>query len=610
MDVDDIDRQIEETNRKIEKLSTLKMKQEELKRIGGSSGKSRKVYAFRSRRFITLFLVACMFAVELSFVFMNTASAADPTIVTATPENGSFFANANTGNGVDWAFNVSDADTDIQEVRLLSNDSGTWAIFYDSNALGGVAYHNTNGRNPNWTGNWVKYYWNISVDDGTWHNTTYSFTTGYQWGDPQMAVLDDGAGEYVGGSIVKNSTGDYYLMTVNHTSTHLMSKTSDTGTNWSLRPLVYQDATDVSWHFYNGFIYNNQPYFIYLVSSALYWITYNGASWSYGSTGITTNNYYGADCIYYNGKWNLLVTTDGGLYHYTGAFPNSWSYVATVANVGGGGTALCPSLAVLDGILYCVQKDAGSGNLNLRTYNGISWTDRGNIGGDANILGDAFTYRQQSIEKDPVNQQIVLVYVNVTYDLVYRVTNNLTGWSSPQPIISGDYGSAYMRIPTLSYMDRRLVILVGYNARGGFNLYTISSPDYSGRASGFNTSLNRIQWPDANPDDTYVNSTVFALKNIDNRSIKNITWHFEDLGEITKVSNYVVWTNMSGVWNNIGICDANGDVAMLDISGEMAGGLEWVKGQTTYWKICILDVGGVSEDVHTTDEDIYYRVDF
>lgn len=149
-----------------------------------------------------------------------------------------------------------------------------------------------------------------------------------------------------------------------------------------------------------------------------------------------------------------------------------------------------------------------------------------------------------------------------------------------------------------------------YNLRGNYNIYTMSSPDYSGSATGLNYTLNRIQWPDASPGDTNVNSTIFSLKNLDNRDIKTIMWHIDDLGEITSNANFEMWTNMSGSWASIGTTDATGNITTLDISGEMAGGGEWEPGMNTWWKLEILAVGSVSEDIHSCDESIYYRVTF
>jgi hypothetical protein len=252
---------------------------------------------------------------------------------------------------------------------------------------------------------------------------------------------------------------------------------------------------------------------------------------------------------------------------------------------------------VLDGTLYLVYRDT-SEDLHWRTYNGVTWTDKGDIEVD---IGYGC-----SMVKDRVNNQLVLVYCDGSSDLKYRVNTDGSAWSDAYTIETAS--SFYY--PQVNFIDSRLVMGVSWDRRGTWNTYTISAPGYAERTSGFDTVYNRIQFPDANPDDTNVNSTVFSLKNINNRDIATITWHFEDIGEITNASNFKVWTNMSGSWASIGTTDANGNVTTLDISSLMAGGGEWIPGQSTYWKVEILAVGSVSEDIHTTDEDIWYMITF
>ena len=629
----DIDKQITEAEEKIEKLKVLKAKQEELKQLETElditdkepSKKISKVQKIKPIRIsprarkVAISLLICSMLLTVSFLFTTRVVAADPVVVYADPDDDGLFADTNDGDGVNWVINVSDADTDIQEVELWANSSGTWAVFYDSGALGGVAYHNTSGQNGNWTGSWTKYWWNISVNDGTWHNTTYSFSTAYQWGDPQMAVLDDVI-TYDNAVILKNATGDYYLFYENGA---IDVKTSDTGVDWSLEP----KSADIGAGQYlsSCFTYNNLPYCLYYWNSYLYYGYWDGSSWNTGSTEILqfATNTIGiyADCVYYNGVWNIVAGfapagLNIDLRYYTGTFPSSWTFLSTFeTNTQYLETYYSsdwyPSLAVLDGILHLIYKNGGC-NLDWWTYDGASWTNKGAVGGDSLNLGggtsSSYQYYGCSMVKDPVNNQLVCIYINTSGNLMYRVTDNLTSWSDPYLILSK--GSYDIRYPHVEYIDHRLVITFSYNLRGNYNIYTMSSPGYSGRISGLNYTLNRIQWPDASPGDTHVNSTVFSLKNINNRSIKTITWHFEDIGEIANASNIEMWTNMSGAWTSIGTTGADGNIATLDISGLMAGGAEWVPGQTIYWKAEILAVGAVSEDIHTTDEDIYYKITF
>ncbi|GAG97209.1 unnamed protein product, partial [marine sediment metagenome] len=281
----------------------------------------------RTRKVVASLVVFCMITM-LIIVFVNRVEAANPVVVYTDPDDDSLFADTNDGDGVNWVINVSDADNDIDEVELWSNSSGSWAKFYDSNALGGVAYHNTSGQNGNWTGSWTTYYWNISANDGSWTNATYSFTTGYQWGDPQIAVLDDVL-TYDDAVLLKNATGEYYLFYKNG---YIDVKTSDTGANWSLEPKSADvDNNDIySQSVYAAFTYNNSPYCLYYSTGYLYYGYWDGASWNNGSTEILQNygSYYGfgADCVYYNGKWNLVCGygEDSGAYvrlrYFTGTF--------------------------------------------------------------------------------------------------------------------------------------------------------------------------------------------------------------------------------------------------------------------------------------------------
>ena len=134
----------------------------------------------------------------------------------------------------------------------------------------------------------------------------------------------------------------------------------------------------------------------------------------------------------------------------------------------------------------------------------------------------------------------------------------------------------------------------------------ITAPDYTEVTSGINTTLNRIQFPDAIPNQQHVNSTVFAIKNINDRAIENITWHVGDIGDIQTASNVKVWSNMSGTWQSWSV-GSDQNTSEIDISA--VKGSEWQPGETLYWKLEILDIGSVPEDLHANDEDIWYIVD-
>ncbi|GAH36361.1 unnamed protein product, partial [marine sediment metagenome] len=152
-------------------------------------------------------------------------------------------------------------------------------LFYDSGALGTVAYHNASGQNGNWTGSWTTYYWNISANDGTTHDTVYSFTTQYQWGYPEMAAFDDNI-VYDTGIAYKNASNEYYFWYENGA---IDVKTSTTGTNWSLEPKSADIGSGSQ--IYNAFTYNNNPSILYYKPENLYRAYYDG-TWNTESTGI------------------------------------------------------------------------------------------------------------------------------------------------------------------------------------------------------------------------------------------------------------------------------------------------------------------------------------
>lgn len=498
-------------------------------------------------------------------------------------------------------------------------------MFYNSGSLGGVAYHNTSGENENWTGSWTAYWWRICGNDGAWTNTTYSFTTAYQWGDLQTTVMDEDDIQNTYGSLMyKNASGEYYLF---YGYDDFKCKKSTTGTNFSLlSEYATIKAGGIDERPYHAFTYGGDIYVSFndYASEYTYKSSDSGVTWAQVETHVTYtaecsgvcsySTGMGDDMIYYDGNWQWIrgmawvsgQSSFTALEWYYGTI-DPWSFTdsgtdlyVTGAHVGTFTAYYFPSAEILNGILHVVYCDVPN-TFGWYTYDGVSWTNKGTI--EANIAGGVC-----SMVRDYTNNQLVAIYVDGSDDLVYRVTDNTTSWSDSHLIYSGvttDYGGV-----RADFIDDRIVINLKHNRRGIYNQYIISSPDYSKTISGLNATYNRIQWPDASPGDTNVNCSVFSLKNIDNRSIKTITWHFEDLGEITKASNFEVWTNMSGAWASIGVCDASGNVTTLDISGEMAGGLEWIVGQTTWWKIEILAVGAVNEDIHTTDEDIYYKITF
>lgn len=638
-----IDEQIDEAEKKIEKLKILKTKQDELKQLEAELGvtgdistakpkekreKHPRAISPRTRKVITSVVVVCLISM-VAFIFVTRVEAADPTVVYANPGDGGLFADTDDGDGVSWTVNVSDGDGDIQWVKLYSNDSGIWALFYDSGALGGVAYHNTSGQNGNWTGSWTTYYWNISANDGSTHDTTYSFTTEYVFGDTNQIYVDD-TNDYKWASMYKNATGEYYMALHDDTDHAVRALYSSNGIDWALNSSVDVDTSvqsDLGLGVWSWHTYATKPGFFY-VDTDDYWhiASFDGSSWSTSSIDIFNMGPYfkcgiGASMVYYDGTYQLLIGHRSASYctmtYYAyelslfagtpATFTKQYDlYSYCVTNVVRWSN-FQPSLNILNGklVMTCIN-DSGAGTgvngpMRWYIYDGVQVVDKGDVFVD--------TITGLGVGRDRNNNQLVAVYSkNADGNLYYRVLSDIdAGWSSEVLLMNNGYTFVN---PQVSFVDSRVVVTVANNKRGLYDVYNIYAPDYSGRVSGFNLTYNRIQWPDASPGDTDVNSTVFSLKNLNNRDIKTITWHFEDIGEIANASNIEMWTNMSGAWTSIGTTDASGDISTLDISGLMAGGGEWIPGQTIYWKAEILAIGAVNEDVHSCDESIFYKITF
>ena len=605
-------------------------------------------------------VIATVLVIALCSLFVISYVGADAPVVSyAYPSNAQYYAFADTqeGAGANWTINVTDADTNLERVVLKDNSSGTWSIFYDSGSLGSVAYHNASDVNYNWTGSWTLYYWQICKEDGVgWYNETYTFTTAYQWGEPKMFVFNDTENHDFGGTcIIRNNTNDYHAFYYGRASgDYLMIKNSTTGTDWQLNA-GYQlvdknDAVPL-----NAFKYNNTYYCIFFdytgtgTDDFYRLVHWNGTAYQFEDTNVrcydfysSGNTYYtvgcGGDIIYYNGVWNFVVAQPSSssiqLKHFTGTLPDNWVELDTLETglehyaPAYSFTSCQPevSLEILDGLLYCVYRDGGE-DVHWQYYDGVDWTDGGDIyddvehhsiGTDYEIfprvyqvgvqLGEA--YRGCTMVKDMLNNQLVTIFVNKTGNgeptdgaLMYTVFNG-TGWEGPHMIFAPASGAG-ISYPRAEFIDSRLVVSFSYYLRTENAIYTIAAPGYTKTKSGTNTVYNRIQFPDAAPSATNVNSTVFTLKNTDSRNITAIDWHFEDIGDITAASNFKIWTNMSGSWQGW-TCDGSGDISEIDIS--VIKGAEWEKGQTTYWKLEILAIGGVAEDFHATDEDIYYKI--
>ena len=152
--------------------------------------KIKKMVESKKKGFVSGIIVGMLVFSTLMLAYTTIVSGASPSIVYASPDNGDTFVDVWRGKGVNVTVNVSDGDGDLNQVVLKWNNSGTWSTFYDSGALGGVSYHNHTVLNTNFTGSWEEYEYQICAYDTAWTNTTYSFTTGYVFGDANLVFGD------------------------------------------------------------------------------------------------------------------------------------------------------------------------------------------------------------------------------------------------------------------------------------------------------------------------------------------------------------------------------------------------------------------------------------
>ena len=608
-------KQVEE-KQEIERLTKLlKQKEQEVKQFK-SKIKPQFTFRFPSvlKKAVPVVVVVLLLFSVLTFI-TPVSKAASPVVAYSSITDGEQFVDVVPGEGVYLTVNVSDSDGNLQSVDIYTNASGSWSSIYSSGALGGVSYHNTSSfLVSEWTGSWTKYWFNITANDGSDTEFLYSFTTEYVWGQPRLIALNDSV-TVNRAVILKNDTSDYYIWSdmngVKCVRTDDLSKTV----------LLSPESVTTSGPVYNSFIYNNTPH-VYYKSGYLYYAYYDGSSWHTGSTGIQqapsasghTAHSYGADVKYYDGKWQIATGygDSGGVYMnsymrtYSSSTPYSAGTLLKSIQVGHWPSSYSfypyPSLAIYKGLLHCVwhkynSRGDGDDDLYWWTYDGASWTDQGKLALDIDDGGCAVVH-------DIRNDNLVLFYINGSNVLKYRVYDG-SSWSTNYTVFTPVSGRDINYL-NAEYIDGRVIVTFSYNLRGNYNVYYIASPEYV-YESGFNTTLHRIQWVDAAPNANNVNSTVVSFKNMNDRDIKNVTWHFEDIGDITVANNIRVWSNMSGSWQswNVG---SDGNTSKIDIS--TVKGSEWSPGETLYWKFEILNVGNVAETLHATDEDIYMLIEF
>jgi len=441
------------------------------------------------------------------------------------------------------------------------------------------------------------------------------------FGQPHCIALNDDKA-LTTSVLYKNTTGDYYLWITQDTDDDILVKTSSLGTDFMTKSSI--KACDGG-YVYNAFTYNNIPYVYYYGSDYLRYLWYNktAGAWQTGSTGILQHVAagvygFGTDTVYYDGKYQLVTPVPiyysldkryhPDLRYYTSNNPlGGFTYIVTLAakvEQYTDDTWVMPSLNILNGKLVLTYVDGGS-DLHWQVYDGASWTDKGVIEADLGS-GGGLGGNWQSTLKDPVNNQLVCIYINASDWLLYRVLTDPDGtWSDPVVIYKPRSGES-IGYPHADYIDRRIVITFASNIRGNYNIYMITAPSYAEPVSGINVTFNRIQFPDAVPNQQHVNSTVFAIKNINDRPILNITWHVGNIGDIETANNVRVWSNMSGTWQSW-LVGSDHNTTKIDISAYK--GSEWLPGETLYWKLEILDVGDVPEDLHSGDNNVWCKLD-
>ena len=566
----------------------------------------------RFRRGLITLVIAVVVLTSVVYILPEPVRGASPTINYASPSDGAAFVDVWRGEGVNITVNVTDADNDLQQVVLKWNNSGTWSTFYDSGALGGgVSYHNTTVLNSNFTGSWETYEWQICAKDSSgWTNTTYSFTTEYVFGDPHPIVVDD-TKDIKASVMYKNTTNDYYLWA---DIGNIGVITSTNGVDFGIQSIV--DTGIGVDYVYNAFTYNNIPYLYYCGGDYFRHLWYNqtAGTWQFGSSDIkqiySNSHTVGADVKYYDGQYQLIVGYPNRLLqYYTSDNPlGMFTYIQDIdsgAQYSSYYAWYMLSLNILDGKLILTYIDGGR-DLHWQVYDGVSWADKGDIELDLGTSSFEIQGHWQSTLKDPVNNQLVCIYINASDWLVYRTLTDPDGtWSDPVVIYKPRSGET-IKYPHADYIDRRIVITFTSDLRGNYNIYMVTAPDYTSVTSGINITYNRIQFPDATPNQQHVNSTVFAIKNINDRPILNITWHVGNIGDIQTANNVRVWSNMSGSWQYWDVGSSQ-ETSKIDISA--VKGSEWMPGETLYWKIEILNTGNVAETLHASDDNIWYIVD-
>jgi len=162
-----------------------------------------------------------------------------------------------------------------------------------------------------------------------------------------------------------------------------------------------------------------------------------------------------------------------------------------------------------------------------------------------------------------------------------------------------------------SYFDQRINLVFAGKPSGSstYAIYMLTYP-YLEPESGVDFSVGgRIRFPDATPNQHNVNSTVFMVRNVGNRTIDWIKINWSSFGDIQTANNIRVWGSLdNSSWTAIGTLDANGNLTINATT--WASGMPLNPREYRYMKFEILNVGSVAETTHVADYSIRWIIHF
>ena len=472
----------------------------------------------------------------------------------------------------------------MQNISIkTSYDGGTEETIYSNDSLGGINYFSIEGNYENWR-NWSyrKIYLNISVYNGTWHNFTNSF---YKIGfnlNKKMLYLDD-TKTTTSAVIYKNQSGEYFLA-VGQTDNTIKIKKSTNGQDWmniSVLQTLSNAKTPLFFYTYGGNLY-----LYYFYNNYVYYVTWNGVLFvsptQVGALGSDSANENPSAIIYYDGKYHLFA---GNGKRYTGTPPNSWTYADDMIDY-------CSNPVIFGGYLYVFY--AKGDGVYYRYFDGVNWFSENKI--------LPFNSAKVVAVKNPISNfaEGFVIVNNIIYCFSYDFSINKT--FGVVIALYNTYGKQY---PSISFIDNSTIMTFSSNDRGNYNAYWITKDHLK-----FNNLAiyNRIQFPDATPNQEHVNSSVITMQNVGLRNVTYLEFRFtSNIGSITYADNIKIWGSTdNSTWTDLGVVDANGYLNIT--STTWSSGIPINVGETRYIKFEILNVGNVPEDLHRCEEAIILKV--